>query len=324
MAPSRLPLATLAIVTATDGLQLPALFYEPQNQPDAPAAKPTRRLVIWLHGMGSSGIFYAVNHTNALAAAFTATGTAFLGLQNRGGGMLQGIRYFDEAGDKQKRLQGTSHELIAECVHDIDGAIAYARAAGYTELYLAGHSTGANKVALYSYLKPPADNPLAGYVLYGGGDDTGLFYEDLGPDRFHAALTEARRQIAAGHGADLAPFDTMGDHFSWQSIADILDPDGHYNTFPYHEAQNHRLGTKPVFREYRSIAKPTLVVYGAQDEYCRPDVPTITRLLKRECPDPANFTFATIPDADHGCYQHEPELAGTIASWVAERPSRGQ
>src|SRR5689334_9809534 len=110
MTQSANPLAQLITVPATDGLQNPALYYEP--------AAATKRLVIWLHGMGSSGIFYAVDHTNALAAAATNADTAFLALQNRGGGMLQGIRYFDETGTKQKRLQGTSHELIADCTAD--------------------------------------------------------------------------------------------------------------------------------------------------------------------------------------------------------------
>src|SRR5262249_31334759 len=119
-----------------------------------------------------------------------------------------------------------------------------------------------------------------------------------------------------GHGQDLAPFDAMGDYFSYQSIVDILDPDGHYNTFPFYEAQNQRLGTKPLFQEYRSIDRPTLVIYGAVDEYCRPNVPTVIQLLKHHCPKPDQFTFQTIPGANHSCYRHEPELAEAVAAWV--------
>jgi pimeloyl-ACP methyl ester carboxylesterase len=302
------PLAQLITVTATDGLMLPALYYQPE--------KPTKRLVIWLHGMGSTATFYAVNHTNALATTLTASGTAFLALNNRGAGMLQGVKYLDEDGEKQKRIQGTTHELIAECVLDIDGALEFAKANGYSELYLVGHSTGANKIALYSYLKPK--NPFTGYVIYGGGDDTGMFYEDLGPDKFREALAEAKRQIDAGHGEDLAPFDLLGDYFSYQSAYDILDPDGGYNTFPYYESQHSPLGTKPLWREFKSITKPTLVVYGAVDEYCRPDVPTAINILKREAPTGVDIRYQTIPGGDHGCYQHESELAEAIANWVAK------
>ena len=103
--PTTAPLTRLITVTADDGLLLPALFYEPE--------KPTNRLVIWLHGMGSSGIFYNPGHTNALAAAFTTSGTAFLGLQNRGGGMLQGVKFIDADGEKQKRLQAPESTYIS-------------------------------------------------------------------------------------------------------------------------------------------------------------------------------------------------------------------
>jgi pimeloyl-ACP methyl ester carboxylesterase len=302
------PLARLVTIPAADGLQLPALSFEPST--------PTKRLMIWLHGMGPSGIFYNVDHTNALADAFTSSGTAFLGLQNRGGGMLQSIRYYDKSGAKQKRLQGTTHELIAECVQDIDGAIAWAAAQGYSELYLGGLSTGANKTALYHYLRP--ENPFRGYVLYGGGDDTGDMYRILGPDRFHAALVEARTQVAAGHGENLAPYELMGDHFSYQSAADILDPDGNYNTFPFYEAQHGQLGVKPLWREYKSNTKPTLVVYGEQDEYALPNTAATMQILRDQCPDPAKYTFALISGGDHGCFRHEPELAKTVADWVVK------
>jgi pimeloyl-ACP methyl ester carboxylesterase len=300
------PLASLITITATDGLLLPTLFYQP--------AKPNKRAVIWLHGMGSSGVIYSTVHTNALAQAFVDSGTAFIAMQNRGAGMLQGVKLINDMNEKEKHIKGTSHELIAECVHDIDGAIAFAKTAGYTELYLAGHSTGANKIALYNYLKPK--NPFDGCVIYGGGDDTGMFYEELGPIRFKAALAESKRQIEAGHGEDLAPFELLDAYFSYQSAYDILDPDGGYNTFPYFETQHERIGTKPLWREFKSIAKPSLVIYGAEDEFCKPDVPTCLDILKREASPSADITYQTIPGGDHGCYQHEPELAQAIAGWI--------
>jgi pimeloyl-ACP methyl ester carboxylesterase len=303
------PLAQLVTVTATDGLLLPALYFQP--------LAPTKRVVIWLHGMGSSGVIYSTDHTNAIAQALIDRGVAFLAMQNRGAGMLQRVKYFDEAGEKQKRLQGTSHELIADCVYDIDGAVAFARGAGHSDLYLGGHSTGANKIALYNYLKP--DNPFAGYVIYGAGDDTGLYYEEFGPERFDAVRAEAQKQIANGHGADLAPVELFGDYLSYQSIADILDPDGGYNTFPYYESTHGKLGKKQLWREVHSITKPTLVVYGEQDEYAKPSPAVALEIFKQHVADGTKFTYELIPGADHGCYQHEPELSKVIADWVGER-----
>jgi pimeloyl-ACP methyl ester carboxylesterase len=305
----QLPMAQLVTVKASDGLLLPALFFEPNQK--------SKRLVIWLHGMGSSGIFYSVEHTNALADAFTHRHTAFLGLQNRGGGMLQSLKFYDDKGEKQRRLQGTTHELIVECRYDIEGAITFAVERGYTELFIGGHSTGANKVALYNFLK--SDNPFAGYILYGGGDDTGIFYEDLGKERFEWALSQAKQKINEGRGEELAPFEMMDDYFSYQSAYDILDPDGRYNTFPYFEAQSGtRLGKKPLFQEYKSIHKPTLVIYGAQDPFCRPNVSAIMVILRRESSQSDLFTYKQVVGADHGGHPFEDQIADNIASWVAE------
>jgi alpha-beta hydrolase superfamily lysophospholipase len=176
------PLAQLLFVTATDGLLLPTLYYQP--------LAPTKRAVIYLHGMGPNGIFFKVRRTNALASAFIDSGTAFIGVQNRGGGMLQRYKYIDDANDEQSRTVGTTHELIADCVHDIDGAIAFAKSEGFSEIYLVGQSTGANKTVLYNYLKP--DNPFAGFILFGPGDDTGLNFEDL-----ESGQSRARRGCCA-------------------------------------------------------------------------------------------------------------------------------
>src|SRR5579863_9674863 len=94
------PQARLVTVTATDGLFLPALWYESPTS--------TKRAAIWLHGMGSSGSFYPVDHTNALAAALLDHHISFLALNNRGGGMLQGLKFIDPNGERQRRLQGTT------------------------------------------------------------------------------------------------------------------------------------------------------------------------------------------------------------------------
>src|SRR5213075_3553218 len=90
-------------------------------------------------------------------------------------------------------LGGAAFERIRDCVFDIDGAVRELRRRGYRELYLAGHSTGANKVAVYDRLKPR--NRVKRYILLAGGDDTGLLHAQLGARRFEAALRKAREMI---------------------------------------------------------------------------------------------------------------------------------
>ena len=77
-----------------------------------------------------------------------------------------------------------------------------------------------------------------------------------------------------------------------------------------------RLGRKKHFAYFQEITKPTLVVYGAGDEYCWGSVPDCVAMLK-ECQP--NFTYKIIPDADHAFSGHQEQLAKIMARWLAEK-----
>jgi hypothetical protein len=56
---------------------------------------------------------------------------------------------------------------------------------------------------------------------------------------------------------------------SYQSIYDTINPEGDYNIFPYGEILNNwNITKKDKFREYKTIKKPTYVIYGELDEFC--------------------------------------------------------
>lgn len=309
MAESKRPKAELVTVTATDGLMLPALYYSASD--GSPA-------VIWLHGMGTTGSFYAVERMNTLASVLMESGMSFLALNNRGAGFLQDIKFVDDAGDYQKTTQGTSHELIADCVKDIDGAVKFLTDRGHSDLFLVGHSTGANKICVYNSKKPA--NPFRGYVLFGGGDDTGLFYEQLGKDRFFDLMQESKLKVEQGQGSRLVPVRYEVGPFSYQSLDDILDPDGDYNTFPYIEfTKGVKLSTKALFHEFKTISKPSLVIYGSEDKYCPPSATEAEKILASVTPYPDLFTFELIPGSDHSAHGHESELAKALTHWITTR-----
>ena len=50
-------------------------------------------------------------------------------------------------------LGGCAYERIRDCVLDIDGAVRELRRRGYRDITLIGHSTGANKIAVYDSLQ---------------------------------------------------------------------------------------------------------------------------------------------------------------------------
>jgi hypothetical protein len=151
-----------------------------------------------------------------------------------------------------------------------------------------------------------------------GGDDTGLYYQDFGSKKFMSLLKTCRDKIKKGKGRELMSQDIIADPLiSCQSLYDTINPDGDYNIFPFNEYMNNlRLSKKELFREYRTVNKQTLVVYGENDEYSYENLPRCVEILKKECAHPELFTFKIVEGADHGYTGKEKELAELIVSWL--------
>lgn len=305
-------LLSFVSILSSDKLELPGLLFTPVQK--------TKKAAIWLHGMGDSGVFYKPEEINTLAKAITDKSIAFLAFNNRGAHNRKSITIADETLPEEDRVfrGGTHFELLAECVWDINGAVSYLKEKGFSELYLIGHSTGANKICAYH--AGVKSSPFKKYVLSGPGDDSGLFYSELGKKKFKLALLYADKAIKQGHPHKIMPKYTGMYPFSAQAAEDIMNPDGNYNTFPYFEAITKRLGTKPLFKEYQTIDKPLLVVFGDEDEYAytaggsRAALNLLMKYIDKSII--SKCKFITIPGADHSFHGHQAEFAQTIANWL--------
>ena len=285
------PACRLVRYDAAGGVSLAGVLYEPKRS--------SKRALIWLHGMGGS--VFESRRTNLLAEVFVGKGIAFFPFNNRGSGIVR------RAGDG---LGGAAFERIRDCVADIDGAIRELWRRGYRDVTLAGHSTGANKIAVYDHYKPR--NRAKRYVLIAGGDDTGLLYKQLGARRFHTLLTKAK---AMRRGNELAPPIAGSMMMSWRALYDVANPNGDYNVFPFYEIMRGTKLSRRPFRYIHAIRKPSLYIYGDRDEYCFGDVPRCTAILAQHINDRAEI--AVLKDADHGFNGREGELGGMIAEWIS-------
>ena len=297
---------------ATDSVVLPGLLYEPDTK--------TQSILIWLHGMGDSGVFYKPERITSLADSLTKRGVALLAFNNRGAHNSKQL-YKDDPSlspAKQRYQGGTHYEKIADCLFDIDGAAAFVASQDFTNLFLAGHSTGANKICVYNSLAKA--NKFQKFVLAGPGDDLGLNYLHLGPKKYKQTLEYAKAAIANGSPTKTMPIYSGMHPFSAQSTVDLLQPNGLYNTFSYFEETNAQLGTKKLFNEYSSISKPLLVVIGSDDG----SVATAggsaeaLKILKHHTNirivDESDFKI--IADTDHNFSGKANEFAELIADWV--------
>jgi len=291
------PLCRVVRFQATDDVDLAGLLYEPR--------KKTHRVAIFLHGTGGASVFES-KRTNRLADVFTRNGVAYFPFNNRGAHLIRRLG---------RTQGGMAYELIRDCVFDIDGAVRELRRRGYRDFTLIGHSTGANKIAVYDAHKQR--NPIRRYVLLGGGDDTGLLYSELGPRRFRAALEKARAMIRARRGEELVPPALSRLPMSWRSFYDMANPDGDYNVFPFLEVlRGIRLSRRPRFRHLRGIRKPALILYGDRDEYAFGDVSRCVAILAEAIGPKPNIELAIIEDADHGFSGKEEEVGELIVEWM--------
>ena len=281
---------------ATDGVKLSGLLYEKRLR--------KRPVIIFLHGTGGASVFDS-RRTNVLASELMARGFAFFAFNNRGSHIVR------RAG---RGFGGMAFEKIRDCVYDIDGAVRELWRRGYRKIYLAGHSTGANKVAVYNARKPR--NRIRAYVLLAGGDDTGLMYDQLGPGSFRKTLERAKEHIHNGDGHHFVP-DSLSDvPMTWRAFYDVANPDGDYNVFPFLEARrNLRLSRKPRFHHVRTIRKPALAVYGENDEYSD-DIRACVAVLADAVAERSNIEIVVMEDADHGFSGKEAELAELITGWL--------
>lgn len=263
--------AELIHFKATDGVPLAGLLCEPRRR--------AHGVLLWLHGI--SGSIFDSRRTPILADLFAQRRWAFFPFNNRGSNLVR------------RPGLGSAYEVLRDCVKDIDGAIREVRKRGYRDITLVGHSTGANKVAVYNHYKPR--NPVKRYVLLGGADDTGMLYRELGARRFRLYLAHKRSD-------DLMPDRIM----TWRAFRDMADPNGDYNVFQFEPATRPRR----AFRAIREIRKPALYVYGEKDEYGF-DAGLLAQHIGPKS------EIVVIRGADHGFHRQEEELADVIANWVA-------
>jgi pimeloyl-ACP methyl ester carboxylesterase len=287
-------------VETNDGLTLPGLFYEAENSQEA---------AIYLHGNGSSSVFYSDDTREKQAKTLNSQSISYLLFNNRGAHYIKNLEVKEK---KESKRFGMAYEKIKDCIQDIDGAISFLRKKGYTKFYLIGESTGANKICVYHFYKP--ENEVSRYILLAGADDVGIYYTLLGRENFYKLLAQAKEKITQNKGEEIMCELLPNEIFSYAGFYDLAYPDGDYNVFPFLEVmQGEKLSTKKLFRYFQSINKPTLVVYGEKDRYCYENVPRVVNVLKELQP---SFVYKIIPNSDHVFSTHQNELAEVIVEWL--------
>lgn len=296
---------TLVQVKTGDGLTLPGYLYE---------ATGSKKAAIFLHGNGSSCVFYKDDLREEQAKILIGKGISYLLFNNRGAHYIKKLDVEDRNGNVERKRFGMAYEKIKDCIEDIDGAIKLLEEKGYKEFYLIGESTEANKICVYHYYKP--NNKVSKYILLSGGDDTGIYYNELGKKRFNRLLKEAKSKVKKGKGEEIICELLPEEIFSYIGFYDIANPDGDYNCFPFMEVvKGIKLSKEKLFRYFNSIDKPTIIIYGEKDEYAWGNVLGIVAILREQKPE---FEYEIITEADHSFSKHQGELSKIMSNWLQQ------
>ncbi len=218
--------------------------------------RKAKRVIVFIHGLGGS-VFSRL----PIVDEIIDNKTAVITFNNRGHDKVT----YAPRGKKSIRA-GAAHEVFAECVDDIDGAVRFARAAGARDIFLAGHSTGCQKSAYWAAKKRlPAGRQgkgVRGIILLAPISDYSAEVKNRGFRLVAKGVALAKKMIAQGKPNHLMP-----DEFApWPNLADakrylsLYAGEGVEEIFTYWDPFR-------VPKAVRSVRLPVLAVLAERDEH---------------------------------------------------------
>ena len=287
------------IILASDGTKMQALHYMSE--------KKTKRIIIHVHGM--AGNFYENDFLEIVAGKCKDIGIDYLVFNNRGHDYVADCVRVTENGC-EGYSGGGAYEVFSECIYDIEGVLHWADENGYEEIYLEGHSSGANKI-IYAFnrmsLKKEIFSKIRGIILLSPCDDIGIYFEESTSEQRKKTLELADVYINEGTPEKLMPEGTFFDYIlSAKTYRDCFVEGSHFDVFSY------RNGTLEN-TDISMIKKPILVIFGGNGDFILQEVGEIEKMIKAVKDE---VTVELLANANHSYKGSEEELAEVIVRWV--------
>ena len=211
-----------------------------------------KRVFIFVHGL-TGNIF----SRHELTSILSDKETAVLVFNNRGSGLVNGLKRQRGSRAVYSGLAGQAHEIFIDCVDDLDGAVELVRSVGVKEIYLVGHSTGCQKSVYYLARRPKS--PVRGAVLLAPVSDYSSVKLEVGEKVYARALSAARRLVRSGRPHSLLPESVWGRPLDAQRFLSLYTPESAEEIFSYAS------GKTPTL--LRRVRKPLLVVLAGDDQF---------------------------------------------------------
>src|SRR5581483_6430168 len=155
-------------------------------------------VIVFVHGLTASA--FSQLHT---IDPLVTSDTAVITFNNRGYERVAEVKRI--VGQNRKWIQaGAAHEVFADCVDDIQGAVDFARKQGAKFIFVAGHSTGCQK-SIYWASKSKNTRNVKGIVLLAPVSDYAAETHLQGRAKIAKAEKVARSLVRRGKKHSLLP-----------------------------------------------------------------------------------------------------------------------
>lgn len=262
-----------------------------------------KNVIIFIHGLGSN-LFSQVD----LVEKLIDKNDSVLLFNNRGNGVLSRINQIDkkdESGHK-KHLIGMAHEVFADCVDDIDGAVKYVQALGDKNIFLMGHSTGTQKSIFY--LSKKKNKNIKGVILLAPMSDFADTYAFTERKIYNKAVSFARKMVVEGRGDVFLPKKIWPYLIDAQRFLSLFTLESEEEIFSYASGKNPRI--------LKSVKLPMLIVLAEEDDFKDREISEIASWFKRELKG-KSAEINVIKNAPHNFQGFSGELEKIIKDWKA-------
>lgn len=278
--------ANVIEITTPKNFVLNGLWFGPQKPKTA---------IILVHGLTGSAF-----SGGRIVEALADDDTAVITFNNRGYSIIANAK--QKIGIETKcTLAGAAHEVFTDCIDDIDGAIRRVRQEGVKEIYLAGHSTGAQKIVYYAgkAIKKPK-----GLILLGPLSD---YAGERGKPKLRSAAALSKRMVKAGKSKELLPLSAWWQYLDAQRFLSLYTPDSVEEIFMYSQPDK-----KPKI--YESVKIPMITFFAGEDEYADRPAAKIAEWFAKHSRS-SRYASHVIPSVGHSFKSGEQLVAKAIEKW---------
>ncbi len=259
-----------------------------------------KKVIIWVHGLSSSA-FSKLGIVEQLIDKDTAVMT----FNNRGSSTVTRTRLINV---KKKDgydfvLSGGAHEVFTESADDIQGAVDFARKNGAQEIYLAGQSTGCQKITHYATRKGN-EAKIKGVILLAPLSDYSLALHSYTKRELTKATQVARSLVRKGKKHAIIP----GWWMDAQRFLSLNTPRSSEEIFSY-------VSPQIIPRTYRALRTPAFILLAGADEYGDRPAKELGEWFKRHSRS-KRFKLQIIPKVPHSFRGGEKQIAKAVRAWI--------